>query len=92
MPFLEAQLATRTAPGACWTAAHRRSAIALARAGYSLGGGRLSAGMVARARQNAAEADVALDSAVAGFWRPCAGPAGPFDAVLCWQLSAPRSG
>jgi glycine/sarcosine N-methyltransferase len=92
LPFLEAQLATRGARRVLDVAAGTgRHAIALARAGYSLAAADLSAGMVARARQNAAEADVALDLAVAGFGVLRRALPGPFDAVLCLGNSLPHA-
>lgn len=97
LPFLTAKLADAPhAPGrmprvldaACGTGQH---ALALAGLGYPAAGADLSAGMVARARQNALERDASLPFAVAGFGELAAefGEAS-FDAVLCLGNSLPH--
>ena len=91
LPFLEAQLAAHGARRVLDVAAGTgRHAIALARAGYALTATDLSAGMIARARENAATAGVALDLAVAGFGALSGITPGPFDAVLCLGNSLPH--
>jgi SAM-dependent methyltransferase len=68
LPFIERQLqaveAHRVLDAACGTGMH---AIALAQRGYSVAGADLSAGMVERARSNAAAAAVGAHFEVAGF-------------------------
>jgi len=94
MPFLEQQLggparAPRVLDAACGTGRH---AIQLARLGYRAAGADLSAGMVARARENAAQAEVAVEFQAAGFGGLAQAFAGqaPFDALLCLGNSLPH--
>jgi len=68
LPFIERQLqavgARRVLDAACGTGVH---AIALAQRGYQVAGADLSAGMIERARANAAAAGVGVRLVVAGF-------------------------
>jgi glycine/sarcosine N-methyltransferase len=68
LPFIERQLqavgARRVLDVACGTGMH---AVALAQRGYAVAGADLSAGMVERARSNAATAEVEVRFEVAGF-------------------------
>ena len=77
MPFIEAQIRVvqpnqttasdrpvRVLDAACGTGMH---AIELARRGYQVSGADLSAGMIARAVENAREAGVEVDFRAAGF-------------------------
>ncbi len=68
LPFIERQLqaveARRVLDAACGTGMH---AVALAQRGYALVGADLSAGMIERARSNAAAAGMAVRFEVAGF-------------------------
>jgi len=68
LPFIERQLralgARRVLDAACGTGMH---AIALAQRGYEVAGADLSAGMIERARKNAAAAGVEVRFEVAGF-------------------------
>jgi glycine/sarcosine N-methyltransferase len=68
LPFIERQLqgvgARRVLDAACGTGMH---AVALAQRGYAVAGADLSAGMVERARSNAAMAGVETRFEVAGF-------------------------
>jgi len=95
LPFLEQQLRTLAGPGgqaprvldaACGTGMH---VIALARRGYAAAGADLSAGMIERARANAAGEPARFE--VAGFGELAAvyGP-GSFDALLCLGNSLPH--
>ncbi|MGQ9682348.1 MAG: class I SAM-dependent DNA methyltransferase [Anaerolineae bacterium] len=72
---------------ACGTGRH---ALALAERGYRAAGADLSAGMVARARAQAAEAGLDVPFAVAGFGQLASAFAEPFDAVLCLGNSLPH--
>jgi glycine/sarcosine N-methyltransferase len=91
LPFVERQLALASArcvlDVACGTAKH---AVALAQCGYKVTGADLSAGMVARAKENAAEAGVDVQFAVAGFGDLEAHVGGGFDALLCLGNSLPH--
>jgi glycine/sarcosine N-methyltransferase len=90
MPFLEEALARvgarRVLDAACGTGHH---AIALATKGYQAVGTDISAGMIRRARENAAQAG----AAVAFFQAPLGSLhqtiEEPFDAVLCLGNSLP---
>ena len=96
LPFLEGmlgQVKTGGAPlrvldAACGTAMH---AVELARLGYLAAAGDVSAGMVAQARQNAADAgvDVQVEQAGFGGFSRVFGAAA-FDAVLCLGNSLPH--
>jgi glycine/sarcosine N-methyltransferase len=85
MPFLQQRLEAaggcRVLDAACGTGQH---AIALARRGLSVSASELSAGMLARARANAAAAGVEVRFTQAGFggMRRAFGQAG-FDALVC---------
>lgn len=73
---------------ACGTGMH---AIALARRGYGCAGADLSTAMVAKARENADAAGVAVDFRAAGFGALAqAFGARRFDAVLCLGNSLPH--
>jgi len=72
---------------ACGTGMH---AIALARRGYRAAGADASAGMIERARANAAEAGVDVRFDVATFGGLHAQFGGSFDAVLCLGNSLPH--
>lgn len=96
LPFIEGLLklqgrAERILDAACGTGMH---AIALAQRGYRVAGADFSAGMIARARANAAEAGVQLELATAGFgglaevFRRSA--IFPFDALICLGNSLPH--
>ena len=106
LPFIEGQLKSvaqgeetlpRVLDAACGTGMH---AIALARLGYPAAGTDLSAGMIARARANAAQAGVQVHFETAGFGglaqafglaksaHPPKTP--PFDALLCLGNSLPH--
>jgi SAM-dependent methyltransferase len=98
MPFIEQQLAglaraggrpLRVLDAACGTGMH---AIQLARSGFQAAGADLSAGMVARAAQNAAAAGVGVDFRAAGFGGLARAFADelPFDALLCLGNSLPH--
>ena len=80
LPFIERQLqavgARRVLDAACGTGVH---AIALAQRGYQVAGADLSAGMIERARANAAAAGVGVRLVVAGF--------GELSATLTTALS-----
>ena len=84
MPFFERLFAEhgvhRVLDVACGTGQH---AIALARRGYEAVGADISQGMIARARENAAQADGAASFVVAGFGELAQKVEGPFDAVTC---------
>ncbi|MBN2548929.1 MAG: class I SAM-dependent methyltransferase [Anaerolineales bacterium] len=97
LPFIEAQLQRLALPdgkkarvldAATGTGMH---AIALAQRGYPAAGADLSAGMIARARQNAAAAGAAVRFEAAGFGALAQtfGRAA-FDAVLCLGSSLPH--
>ncbi len=100
LPFIQQQLEKiNLTPGqplsildaACGTGMH---VVALAQQGYSVTGADLSAGMIERARVNAAAAGVEPRFAAAGFgglapeFKDQAGF--PFDAVLCMGNSLPH--
>ncbi len=95
LPFLEKTLQghRRVLDAACGTGRH---AIALAQRGFRVSGADLSTGMVARARENAAEHGVSVDFQVAGFgelarsFAPAA-DGSRFDAVLCLGNSLPHA-
>jgi len=99
LSFIEEQLQAVDAHGlqdaACGTGMH---AIALAREGYEVTGTDLSAGMIERARVNAAKAGATVRFEVAGFTQlalhflpPGAGEEqGDFDALLCLGNSLPH--
>lgn len=82
--------ARRVLDTACGTGMH---AIALARRGYEVVGADVSAGMIERARANAAAAGVAVRLEVAGFGElaPVLGKQESFDAVLCLGNSLPHA-
>jgi SAM-dependent methyltransferase len=99
IPFIERQLqaadAHRVLDAACGTGRH---AIALAERGYEVVGADLSAGMITRARENAAESDLAWRRAdggdvsfeVAGFGELGTRVGNDFDALLCLGNSLPH--
>jgi len=99
MPFIERQLedvgARRVLDAACGTGMH---AIALAERGYEVVGADLSAGMIQRARENAAERGLvtseadggALGFRVAGFGELRSHLGDGFDALLCLGNSLPH--
>ncbi len=91
MPFIERQLQAidtrRVLDAACGTGMH---AVALARRGYKVVGTDLSAGMIERARINAANAEVDARFAVAGFGELSARVGAGFDALLCLGNSLPH--
>jgi SAM-dependent methyltransferase len=97
LPFIEGQLQAVAGQGnrlaqvldtACGTGMH---AIALAQRGYAAAGADLSAGMIQRARANAATAGVSPRFETAGFEELARvfGPRG-FDALLCLGNSLPH--
>jgi glycine/sarcosine N-methyltransferase len=100
LPFIQQQLA-RINPSAdlplsildaaCGTGMH---VLALAQQGHSVSGADLSAGMIERARQNAAAAGVEVRFTAAGFGALAqefqGQPGFPFDAVLCLGNSLPH--
>jgi glycine/sarcosine N-methyltransferase len=98
IPWIEQQLQAIQEPAgaplsvldaACGTGMH---AIALARLGYLAAGADLSAAMVERARQNAAEAGVQARFAAAGFGALARTfGEGTFEAVLCLGNSLPHA-
>lgn len=91
LPFIEQQLtaanARRVLDVACGTGMH---AIALAQRGYDVAGADLSAGMIERARENAAAADSEARFVVAGFGELVEKVGGGFDALLCLGNSLPH--
>jgi glycine/sarcosine N-methyltransferase len=92
LPFIESQLraagARRVLDAACGTGQH---AVALAKRGYTAAGADLSAGMVERARANAAAAGVSVQFATVGFGQLAPEFEGQrFDAVLCLGNSLPH--
>ncbi len=93
LPFIERELhaagARRVLDAACGTGMH---AIALVQRGYETVGTDLSAGMVERARANAASSGVAVRFEVAGFGELARtfGPDAGFDALLCLGNSLPH--
>ncbi len=94
MPFIEAQLRplgqadrpARVLDAACGTGMH---VIELARRGYAADGADLSAGMIDKARANAAAARVAARFEAVGFGGLAAVFQG-YDAVLCLGNSLPH--
>jgi len=90
LPFLEALLSefgVRTVLDvACGTGRH---AIALAQRGYAVAGADVSQEMISRARENAKEARVEVDFAVAGFGALRQAMARQYDALLCLGNSLP---
>ncbi len=100
MPFIERQLeavgARRVLDAACGTGMH---AIALAKRGYEVVGADLSAGMVERARENAAGSGLAAGDTdgsaisfhVAGFGELRSQVDDGFDALLCLGNSLPHA-
>ena len=91
LPFIEHRLeaagAGRVLDAACGTGMH---AVALARRGYTVVGADLSAGMIDRARANAAAAGTDGRFDVAGFGELGERVGGGFDAVLCLGNSLPH--
>lgn len=95
MPFLLRQLTqvtgqgpTRLLDAACGSGRH---AIALAQQGFQVAAADVSAGMIARARQNAALAGVAVTFEIAGFGQLAARfGRGEFDGLLCLGNSLPH--
>ncbi len=91
LPFIEQQLqqvgAQRVLDAACGTGQH---AIALARRGYEVVGADISAGMIERARRNAAAAGIATRFEVAGFGDLSPRLGNDFDALLCLGNSLPH--
>ncbi len=90
LPFFqqhfEAAGVQRVLDAACGTGHH---AIALARAGYDVVGADLSPAMIGRAQENAAEAGVEVEFAVAGFGQLVA-LGQIFDAAICLGNSLPH--
>jgi glycine/sarcosine N-methyltransferase len=91
LPFLQAQLkavrARRVLDVACGTGVH---ALALSERGYDVVGADVSAGMIARARENAAAAGQDVRFVVAGFGALAEAVEGGFDALLCLGNSLPH--
>ncbi len=100
MPFLLRSLSTLQPPGsqplgvldaACGTGMH---AVALQQAGFRAAGADLSAGMVERARENAAASSMSIPFKTAGFTNLAAAFAQnalfPFDALICLGNSLPH--
>ena len=100
LPFIQQQLAkissAQSQPlsildAACGTGMH---VVALAQQGYTVTGADLSAGMIERARLNAAAAGVETHFAAAGFGALAqvfqGQPGFPFDAVVCLGNSLPH--
>lgn len=92
IPFLEKELhaagARTILDAACGTGMH---AIALATRGFTVAGADFSAGMVARARENAAGAGAGVRFEQAGFGEMMAVfGAGSFDALVCLGNSLPH--
>lgn len=92
MPFLESQLrqagAHRVLDAACGTGMHT---IALAQAGFAAAGADLSAGMIARAEQNARASGLEIPFKTAGFGELAAAfGAESFDALICLGNSLPH--
>lgn len=92
MGFIEAQLAAvgaqRVLDAACGTGMH---AIALGRRGYHVVGADASAGMIERARGNAAAAGAEVRFVVAGFGEMAAKAGRDFEALLCLGNSLPHA-
>ncbi|MBN1933494.1 MAG: class I SAM-dependent methyltransferase [Anaerolineae bacterium] len=91
LPFIERQLEAVRAKCvldvACGTGRH---VIALAQRGYQVVGVDVSAGMIARARQNAQIESVDVEFIVAGFGELAPTIEERFDAVLCLGSSLPH--
>jgi SAM-dependent methyltransferase len=91
MPFIEGHLqaedAHRVLDAACGTGMH---AITLARSGYEVTGTDLSAGMIARARENALTERVSVRFEPAGFGQLAARVGSGYDGVLCLGNSLPH--
>jgi SAM-dependent methyltransferase len=91
LPFIEARLAEsgarRVLDVACGTGRH---AIALSGRGYEVTGADPSAGMIDRARANAAAAGEDIRFVQAGFGELAACIASQFDALLCLGSSLPH--
>jgi glycine/sarcosine N-methyltransferase len=91
LPFIERQLravgACRVLDAACGTGMH---ALTLAQRGYVALGADLSAGMIERARANAAAAGVDVQFEVVGFGELSARVGTGFDALLCLGNSLPH--
>ena len=91
LPFIERQLqavgAHRVLDAACGTGRH---AIALAQRGYQASGADLSAPMIERARENAAQARANTRFETAGFGELAARVGNNFDALLCLGNSLPH--
>lgn len=91
LPFVEQQLSAsrmrRILDVACGSGQH---AIALLQRGYEVTGVDLSAGMIERARANAAAADVAGRFVVGSFGELASQVGGTFDALLCLGNSLPH--
>lgn len=91
LPFIEQQLETmdarRVLDAACGTGMH---AIALAQRGYDVVGTDLSAGMIERARDNAAQAGADVRFEVAEFGELSVRVGDAFDVVLCLGNSLPH--
>jgi SAM-dependent methyltransferase len=91
LPFIARQLqavgARRVLDAACGTGMH---ALALAQRGYRVVGADFSAGMIERARANAARLEVEARFEVAGFGALDAHFEGDFDALLCLGNSLPH--
>jgi glycine/sarcosine N-methyltransferase len=91
LPFIERELqavgARRVLDAACGTGMH---ALALAQRGYEVLGTDLSAGMIARARSNAAAAGLEVRFEVAGLGALSAQVGADHDAVLCLGNSLPH--
>jgi glycine/sarcosine N-methyltransferase len=87
--LLKASAARKVLDAACGTGMH---AIALAQRGYQASGADFSAGMIARANQNAAEAGVEVSFKQAGFGElsPSFQESLPFDSILCLGNSLPH--
>jgi SAM-dependent methyltransferase len=92
LPFIRAQLATvgarRVLDAACGTGRHT---LALAAHGYEATGADISAGMVQRARENAAAAGSDVQFVLAGFGELAARAGRDFDALLCLGNSLPHA-
>lgn len=91
LPLIERLLASvdaqRVLDAACGTGVH---AVALAERGYEVVGADLSAGMIERARENAARAGIDGRFIVAGFGALAEEAGGGFDALLCLGSSLPH--
>lgn len=101
LPFIEGQLnalktgqpgrAVRVLDSACGTGMH---AIALAQRGFAVAGADLSAGMIERARANAASSNLSISFEPVGFGAQALVFARqallPFDALLCLGNSLPH--